>query len=135
VEVDGLIVDVYPLDATGRPVSVNGTLDVRLIAEHTGVVKRKQPFSTEGRWTRPVRREHFGLNGASYRLPFGRFHPQFDLRSSAYGAVHARLSVPGKGVFEATETTVRIRPYGLLRDGLQQATGRRFFPVERTGRL
>lgn len=135
VEVDGLVVDVYPLDATGRPVLVNGTLDVRLIVQHTGVVKRKQPFSTEGRWTRTVRHENFGPNGASYRLPFGRFHPQFDRRSSAYGAVHARLSVPGKGVFEATETTVRIRPYGLLRDELQQATGRRFFHVERTGRL
>ena len=132
VEVDGLLVYVYPLDADGRVSAVRGTLQVDLQGQAATTIIRRQSFSRLGYWTRPVRIEDFGSDGAVYRLPFQRVHPEFDAKLSAYGAVHVRLNVPGQGTFEATESTVRIRPYSALRDHLQQATGSRFFPHERT---
>ena len=41
--------------------------------------------------------------------------------------------MPGQGVFAATESTVRIRPYSAVRDALERATGNRFLPQEKTG--
>ena len=135
VEVDGLIVDVYPLDGDGQVVPVYGTLEVDLTIQRWGVVKRPQPFIQRGRWTELVRTRHFGPSGARYRLPFGAagFHPEFDRCAAPYGAVHAQLSVPGQGVFAATQSTVRIRPYSAVRDALERSTGERFFPQEKTG--
>ena len=132
VEVDGLLVHVYPLDADGRVIAVRGTLQIDLQGQAATTIIRRQSFSRLGHWTRPVRIEDFGSGGAVYRLPFQRVNPEFDANLSAYGAVHVRLSVPGQGTFEATESTLRIRPYSALRDNLQQATGSRFFPHERT---
>jgi len=122
VEVDGLVVEVRPLDANGAVVPVHGTLAVNLIGCRLG------------RWTRLVRPTEFGLPGAKYRFPFQAVHPEFDLELAPYAAVHARLSVPGRGVFETTESDVRVRPYSATRDHLQYTTGQRFFPLERTGR-
>lgn len=133
VGVDGLIIDIYPCDLQGATVPVFGTLEVDLIAERVGVVKRPDPFCRLGRWTQQVRPDDFGPCGARYRLPFQAVHPEFDLRWAAHGTVHVRLSVAGSGVFEQTESTVRIRPYSAVRDRLEQTTGRRFFDLERTG--
>jgi len=134
VEADGLVVEIRPLDGQGATVPVRGMLEVNLMAERVGVVKRAQPFARLGRWTQQVRPADFGAYGAVYRLPFGSIHPEFDLRWSPYGAAHVRLSVPGQGVFERTDSAVRIRSYSAVRDQLEQATGRRFFELERTGR-
>jgi len=135
VEVDGLVVEARPLDADGRVAAVDGTLEVDLIVQRWGVARRTQPFLQRGRWTQRVRARDFGPVGARYRLPFaaGGFHPEFDRESSPYAAVQAQLSVPGQGVFAATEGTVRIRPYSAVRDALEASTGKRFFPQERTG--
>jgi hypothetical protein len=133
VEVDGLLLSVYPLDAAGRVVPARGTLQVDLTGWRTGVVKRPQPFFNVGRWTRRVKPEDFGAGEATYRLGFGAVHPEFDRKLAPRGALHARLSVPGQGSFEATASSVRIRPYSAVRDELEQATGRRFFPHERVG--
>ncbi len=134
VEVDGLIVHVYPLDAAGATVPVRGVLEVDLQGQRHGALKRRQSFIGLGRWVRSVRPEDFGPSGVIYRLPFQSVHPEFDLAADPYGAVHVRLSVPGHGTFDATQSMVRIRPYSAIRDDWQQATGRRFFPQERTGR-
>lgn len=133
VAVDGLIVEIEPRDVQGTTVPVFGTLEVELIAERVGVVQRPEPFYRLGRWTQVVRPEDFGSYGARYRLPFQAVNPEFDLRWAAHGAVHARLSVAGSGVFEQTDSTARIRPYSAVRDRLEETTGRRFFSGERTG--
>ena len=133
VENDGLLVYVYPLDAGGAIVPVRGTVEVELTGERTGIIKRAQPFRRVGRWTRRVRFEDFGPDGAVVRLAFQSVHPEFDLEYAPHGAVGVRLSVPGQGTFETTASTVRIRPYSVVRDQLQHATGRRFFGHERTG--
>ena len=133
VEVDGLVVQVIPQDDYGSMVPVRGVLEVNLLGERRGALKHRQSFVGLGRWTRRVRHDDFGPSGAVYRLPFQAVHPEFDLSKEPYGAVHVRLTVPGHGVFDATADMVRIRPYGTVRDHLQQATGERFFRTERTG--
>lgn len=134
VEADGLIIDVYPRDAAGAIVPVHGVLEVDLVGERTGVVRLGQPLRRVGRWTRQVRPTDFSSGGARYRLPFQSVHPEFDLEWAPYAAVHARLNVPGHGVLETTESAVRVRAYSPIRDRFQQATGQRFFRLERTGR-
>jgi hypothetical protein len=134
VEVDGLLVHIYPLDDSGAVVPVRGMVQFDLTGQREGVFRRQQPFATLGQWSYPVHVEDFGLQGAVYRLPFQGVHPEFDLTVAPHGALHARLSVPGQGTFEATESMLRIRPYSAVRDELQLSTGRRFFPQERTSR-
>lgn len=140
VEVDGLIVEVQPIDADGWLVPVRGTLVANLIGIEDGIVRRKDPFVRMGRWSKSVEPEDFGGYGslaagpARYKLPFRSFHPEFDLALKSKAALNVRLSVPGHGVFEATESSVRIRPHSQIRDMRQQLRGARFFPLERTGR-
>ena len=129
---DGLVVHVYPLGEQGELIPAWGTLEVELIGRRPGPATDPQIFANLGRWAQEVRPEDFGPRGAVYRLPFQAVRPDFDLDVGSAGAVHARLTVPGQGTFDATQSTVRIRPFSPVRDELQQATGRRFFPTERT---
>ena len=73
----------------------------------------------------------FDPSGAVYRLAFQAVHPDFQFDLDPHGLVHARLSVPGDGAFEASQALVRIRAYSSVRDHVQQTTGSRFLPVER----
>lgn len=134
VEVDGVIVDIHPLDADGAITPMRGTLEVTLMGWRTGRTRPDQPPIRLGRWTRSVEPDDFVARGTRYRFPFQSVHPEFDLELAPHATVHARLGVPGQGVFEASSTDVRIRPYSALRDQLQQTTGQRFYDVERTGR-
>jgi len=134
VEVDGVVVEVRPLDARGAIAPVHGTLEVDLIGWRTGRTRPDRAPIRLGRWTRSVRPDDFASPGTAYRFAFRSVHPEFNLRWAPYATVHARLSVPGRGVFDATSSDVRIRPYSALRDHLQQTTGQRFYDVERTGR-
>jgi hypothetical protein len=134
VENDGLLLRVYPLDREGAAAAAEGTLSVELIAERAGRAGGWQQRAAIGQWTRRVAAGDFGPNGATYRLPFQVVHPEFDADVAPHGVVHARLSVPGHGVFSTTETAVRIRPPSAARDRWQQVTGRRFHPRELTGR-
>jgi len=110
-ELDGLLVHVYPLDVNGAVVPARGTLEIDLLGQRFGRVKRSRPFTSLGRWTQQVSRADFGSDGAVYRLTFQRVHPELDLSVAPYAAIHAKLSVSGQGTFETIESTVRIRPY------------------------
>ena len=134
VEADGLVVHLRPLDAAGQVVPVRGTLQVTLIGWQWGRTNSRQAPFRLARWTRSVDPADLGPFGVEHRLPFQAVHPEFDLRWAPQGAVHARLAVPGEGVFDVTESTVRIRPYSAMRDHWEYVSGGRFFPVERTGR-
>lgn len=133
-EVDGLMLSVYPVGVMGNLVPVSGTLEVELIGERRGPAMIAQDFPLLGRWVQQVRPEDLGPAGAVYPLPFQAIHPEFSRDIGSQGLVHARLSVPGQGTFEATASMVRIRPYSSVRDHMQQVQGSRFSPYERTGR-
>ena len=134
LETDGLLVDVYPLDADGAIVPVRGSVEVTLMAPRAGMVLRPQPFVRLGHWSKQINPDDFGPDSARCRLPFQSFHPELSRDWASHGVVYARLSVPGQGVFECTEGTVRITPYSASRDYLQQTTDRRFFPMESVSR-
>jgi hypothetical protein len=132
---DGVVVRVFPLDANGNVVPVGGTLEVDLIGSQSASLTRGDPFPQLARWVERVDPRDVGSDGATYRLPFQAWHPDFDLQLGSLGAVHARLSVPGQGVFDDTASMVWVRPYSATRDRLQMHTGGRFFlPQERTSR-
>ncbi len=134
VEVDGLVVEVRPQGAAGAVVAAHGTLEVTLLGWRSDGTRSEAPPVRIGRWARAVRPADFVGGPARYRLPFQSVHPSFHLRWAPRGTVHVRLGVSGQGVFDATSSSVRIRPYSGLRDHLQQTTGQRFYEVERTGR-
>jgi hypothetical protein len=134
VEADGLVLHIYPLDGAGNMIRVDGTLDVDLIASVPPGWPRGEPLPAIGRWTVRLVPQQFGPAGAIVKLPFQNVHPEFDLNIGPYGLVHARLSIPGNGSFEASEGMLRIRPYSIIRDQSQQIDGRRFFDVERVDR-
>ena len=131
VEADGLILHIYPLDGAGNMVAVDGTLDVELIASVPPGWPRGEPLPNIGRWTVRLVPQQFGPDGAIVKLPFQSVHPEFNLNIGPYGLVHASLSIPGNGTFEASEGMLRIRPYSTVRDQSQQIDGRRFFDNER----
>ena len=133
VDADGLVVEISPLDAQGELVPVQGTVEVELTGQGASQTAGGE-FATLGHWVRCVWPEDFGYRGARCRLPFQAVQPEFDLRWASKGMVHVRLSVPGEGVFEATDAVTRIRPASGVRDNYQETTGRRFLPNERTSR-
>jgi hypothetical protein len=132
---DGLVIDVYPMDAQENVIPARGSLEVDLVVPRNDAVKTWRSFEERGRWTQQVRLSDFGPNGARYRLPFAvaAFRPELDLDAASSGLVQVRLSVPGQGVFAATQSDVRVRPHSPMRAALQQATGSRLLPDERTG--
>ena len=91
-------------------------------------------FPELARWTQVVAAGDFTDGVAAYRLPFQALHPDFNVDLGSLGLVHARLSVPGQGVFEATTGATPIRQFNPVRDRLQQQVGQRFWPIERTDR-
>jgi hypothetical protein len=134
VEADGLVVRVYPLDETGAAVPVSGSIEVDLVGQQRYVYTQSVPTAELGRWTSSIAPNDVGPSGAVLRLPFQGIHPEFDTGVGSIGLVHARLVVPGQGVFDDSADAVRIRAYSAFRDRLQQLEGTRFLPHERTGR-
>jgi len=139
VEPDGLLIQVYPLDAHGAVTPITGTLSVELIAPRRrdfNHVPHGRGTSVDriGRWSRSIRREDVGVSGITFKLPFQVTHPEFNTDVWSYGLVHLRLVVPGHGVFEDSIDGVQIREFAPVRDWLQLSTGRRHFAHERTGR-
>lgn len=134
VEVDGLVLHVYPLAHGWRPTPVSGTLAVELFGERVQASARREAFPQLGRWSRAVHPADFGPAGAVYQLEFRNAHPEFDLGLAAHGLLRVQLTAPGHGTFEASLAELRVRPYSGVRDRMQQRRGRRFLPAERTGR-
>lgn len=134
VEVDGLVVHVYPLDSAGATIPAFGTFEVDLIGLAASNGVSGNPFPVLGHWSRVIRPEEMGPNGVVLRFPFQHSSPEFNQKWSvaSFGMVHARLSVAGNGVFDDTAAFTRIRPYSPVRDRMQQQQGRRFHPLERT---
>ena len=134
VEADGLVLHIYPLDGAGNMIPVDGTLDVELVASVPPGWPLGEPLPTIGQWSVRLVPQQFGPAGAIVKLPFQGVHPEFDLHLGPHGLVHARLSIPGNGSYEASDPMLRIRPYSVIRDQSQQIDGRRFFDVERVDR-
>lgn len=117
VEVDGLRIEVSPLDANGALTPVRGTLEVELTGCESTNVRPGRLFPVIGRWVQQVEAHDFTSRGAGYRLAFQQVRPDANLLLSPLGTLRARLTVPSQGVFDAT-ATVRIRQATAIRDRL-----------------
>ena len=135
VEADGLVVTLTPIGTDGRATPVEATAEIELIGPATPPLSRGNAFPVLGRWTRALHVADVGDDG-SYRLPleFQAFHPDDAHMFWRHALVHVRLSVPGRGTFEASIDGVALQGYTPTRDYVQQAFGTRFLPNERTGR-
>jgi hypothetical protein len=136
VEVDGVMLGFAALDEYGAPVAVGGTLEVELIAERLPPYSRGNAFPVLARWTRAVVVEETEQSGGygRARLEFQAQHPEYELSLPRFALVHARLSVPGQGVFEASLDGLSLRGFTPVRDRLEAASGTRLFSSEKTGR-
>lgn len=134
-QTDGLRILVYPLDAHGNIVPVDGHIEFTLAVEREssrvrpGYVKDPEFVESE-RMTFPVRKEQFRTGAAFYQLPFDRWHPDFELTFAHQALLHARLSIPGQGVFEASDAQVCLRQFSRFRDQLQYYSQGRYLPLE-----
>ncbi|HIE98554.1 MAG: hypothetical protein ABGZ53_17195 [Fuerstiella sp.] len=136
VAIDGIQVLVRPLNAFGEVVPVDGFVTLKLFGQKflpVGSVRnnrRADVFPTLENWSRKVRKQDFGYQGAVYQFQFRRRNPEFVHNLSATGLTHASLSVPGQGVFRASDGMTEIRDFSPYRDQLEQRTGQRFLPGE-----
>lgn len=135
---DGLRIAVSPLDAHGQLVPVDGHVEFTLVVEHEridgGQRFIKGPVFPEGeRFSFVVSRQDFADGAAFYELAFSKIHPDFDPNIASQALVHARLSVPTVGVFEASDAQVCLRELSCFRDQLQYYTPGRYLPLESTG--
>jgi hypothetical protein len=138
VEFDGIALRLLPLDADGRVTKIRGTLNVELFASrkvrfNDAPNSRGHTTQRVGRWTVQVNPQEVSPEGVLVKLPFRTVHPEFDTSWASHGLVHARLVVPGHGVFEHSFDGVRVRPFAPLRDQRERQGEPRFLPTERTG--
>jgi hypothetical protein len=133
VEVDGVVVRLFPLSCDGALLPARGTLEVDLIARQFQRTRLREPFPVIGRWATAVNACDVGPAGALYRFEFQARNPEFDLGLAPHGVLHARFVAPGQGTFDASAAMLRVRPFSAVRDRLELETGQRFFPGEHTG--
>ncbi|HEX6985717.1 MAG TPA: hypothetical protein VF170_10080 [Planctomycetaceae bacterium] len=133
-DVSALGVEVVGLDAAGRVVPVEGTAQFFLYAGDQKLVRafddvyaaKPQGLVRLAEWTRAV------LPDASLVLRLPDPLPEHDPTVTTVGTLRVRLSVPGRGVFEALAEPVPLRPASPFRDAVRSETGSRFLPDEKT---
>ena len=140
VENDGLILHLQLLnDQGGIPRMAHGTLHIELITTlhaepHNSFRRQGRQIVTLGTWVKHLVQDHVDTKGILIKLPFQANHPEFSSRMGTHGLVHVKFVVPGQGVFEASQDSIRIRPFSPLRDLREQQEDQRFFANEGTGR-
>ena len=135
-EIDGLLVQILPVDEVGRVVPVEGQIDLKLFGISRSQGGQAQTstspleFPQLAAWSRSVHRADFTSDGAVYRLEFRGFRPERDVSVEAIGLLNARLVIPGQGTFAASEGLTVLRPYSPVRDLHQMFDGTRSLPLE-----
>ena len=137
-QTDGLRILVWPLDAQGRIVPINGQIDLTLMIERENRGGSEGPFQQSKfeeleRSHHILREKDFMEGPAVLELPFTKQHPDFSLNMATQALVHARLGISGLGVFEASDAQVHLRESSRLRDQLQLYSPQRYLPLESGG--
>ncbi len=136
--VDGLLIRVYPLDARGQIVPVNGELTFTLMGQVVPLsLGSPAQFAPQFRELecghQLVRKSDFMDGPAVYQLAFDRLQPERDVNVDWSALLHARLGVVGQGAFKASAVDVPIRDFSHLRTQLQFYTRQRYAPREIEG--
>lgn len=137
VESDGLNVWIRPVDRFGDVVAINGQVDFQLLGERRDWrggrhVPTGPQFLALEQWSQRIQADDVTPDGVHTTLLFRRFHPDQDLDIATNAVLYVRLSVPGRGVFAASDDRLFLRPWSQIRDDLQQRTDSRYFPQERS---
>src|SRR5262245_57150930 len=127
-EPDGLRIIVIPLDARGHLVPVSGRVDFTLVgelepSERYQRMRRPPEFHELEHKSFQVHRADFGNGPAIYEITFTRFHPDRMPDLAWEALLKARLSVPGQGVFDASDAHVGMRDVSWFRDQLELYRG------------
>ncbi len=128
---DSLLLDVQAVDSLGRVVPVSGTIQATLWGRKQRLVRTNGDNVMEelgdvtklAEWTRNLQtttgtvraKDGQATSAAQFVVPLSRPLPEHDLKLAAFGDLHMRLSVPGEGVFEATQSGVPLRKMSLVR--------------------
>lgn len=135
VPVDGVVAYVLPLDEWGNVVPVTGSVELQVTGQLRSVPTGSYGAVLLGTTTIGITPEQLGPAGYACKIPFQYASPEFNAGLGSFGIVHARLSVPGDGVFDASAAMVRVRPYSAIRDRFEQTRGTRFLPDEALGNV
>ena len=136
VAFDGIQVVVRPLNAFGDVIPVDGYITLKLFGQKyfpVGSVRHHRQtdvFPALEKWSHKVRKREFGLRGAVYQFPYRRTNPELVDDLSSIGLTYASLSVPGQGVFRASDGITALRDFSPYREWHEQLTGTRFLPAE-----
>lgn len=138
VPVDGLAVAIRTYDAWGRLTPVVGTAEIELFGDRRSLARplptsRREQFNRLGRWVVQLNDLHFTPGGYAFNLPFQGFNPTDDWSIRPAALVNVRVTIPGEGVYEASDADVRLLPFSPLRNRIQGSTGSRYLPAEATG--
>lgn len=135
---DALEIEVIGWGRDRRPVLPTGTLQVTLRGQTQSLVPlyNSQLLATPGRVTELGRWSVMLTPNTAGRsiavVPLSRPLPDHDLTVAAVGDLHARLSVPGQGSFEAVQPVVPLRHSSPVRERNVAEGGSLFFPDEGT---
>lgn len=134
---DGLRVWIRPIDRFGQTVAATGQVEFQLLGQRRdwrgGRHDLRGPqFLALQRWSQRIQAADATFDGVQTTLWFRNFSPGRDLDIANNALLLARLSIPGHGVFAASDDRLFLRPWSQLRDDLQQRTESRYFPEERT---
>jgi hypothetical protein len=123
-QTDGIEIELIPLDKNGQVCPVSGHVEITLVIEDEKLngglsIPLRPEFKQLERKSFTVQPEQFTNGPARFQLPFRQSHPEFNQRISPTALVHARLSIPGYKVLEASESNVLIRQCSYFRDQMQ----------------
>jgi hypothetical protein len=133
---DGLLLELYVLDANGHSLHVPGQFTAKLVGlrqQITGgqtTLGRQPPVADLERWSQPLRVTDFADGVAIVKLPFRRLVPERDLTIAAGALLQVSYGVSSVGVFKASQPDVLIRRPSIFRDDLFLSTGDRVLPTE-----
>ncbi|MDG1896436.1 MAG: hypothetical protein P8J37_16155 [Fuerstiella sp.] len=136
VAFDGIRVVVRPLNAFGDVIPVDGYITLKLFGQKylpVGSVRHNRQtdvFPALEKWSHKVRKQDFGLRGAVYQFPYHLTNPELVDDLSSIGLTYASLSVPGQGVFRASDGLTALRDFSPSRESHERVTGTRFLPAE-----
>lgn len=138
-QADGLLVYVQPVDDYGQLVRAEGRIDVQLLGieyrDFSGAsLSGGKSLVQLASWSHTLKASEWTSRGYAVRLPLQAIQPEFLTDYAGYGAVVAKLVVPGAGVFEDTAELVRLRPFSPLRDLQEVQSNSRRLPGESTAR-
>ena len=122
-ELDGLVVHLYPVNAAGQLVAIDGQVEMRLIGQKLRqldsrgrTLNRNPKFPELEQWTKRIRKSDFGLNGAVIRLEFKTIRPELHTELASGALLTGTLGIAGQGRFAASAADVSIRPFSPFRD-------------------